>query len=193
MAYAIPLGDLQGPDDPGESPVALSDVVTGAIPIQLDVLYRITPAVSLGAYFSYAFTQTRLEIEGTVICEEPGVDCSGSQMRFGIQGVYAFQAGGSRPWVGAMIGYEMLSVTASLEGFGDLDASVQGWEWFTLQGGVDWKLGESFVLGPFVAFGFGQYTDRELEVPGEPAVAESIPEKAVHEWLWLGVRGRFDL
>jgi hypothetical protein len=32
-----------------------------------------------------------------------------------------------------------------------------------------------------------------FEVPGEPAVDESIPEKTIHEWLSLGVRGRFDL
>lgn len=194
VAYALPFGDVQGPDAPGQSSVALGDVVTGAVPIQLDVLYRVTPQLSLGAYFSYAFAMVKFDVPGIpVTCDTAGVDCSGSQMRFGIQGTYAFQAAGFEPWVGAMIGYEILSANLSLSGVGEADATVEGWEWFTLQGGADWKLGKSFVLGPFVAFGFGQYSNRKFEAPGEPATDQSIPEKATHEWLSLGVRGRFDL
>jgi len=194
VAYAMPFGDLQGPDTPGDPSTSLGDVVSSAIPIQVDALYRVSPQFSVGAYFSYAFAQAKFEIPGIpVTCDTSGVDCSGSQMRFGIQGAYAFKAGGFEPWVGAMIGYEILDVTLSLSGVGDVDASVKGFEWFTLQGGADWNLSKTFVLGPFVAFGFGQYTDRRFEVPGDPAVDESIPEKAFHEWLSLGVRGRFDL
>ena len=41
---------------------------------------------------------------------------------------------------------------------------------------------------PFVAFSLGQYSS--VSVNG---TSSDITDKALHEWLFLGVRGQFDL
>lgn len=64
-------------------------------------------------------------------------------------------------------------------------------------GGVDFRLDRVFGLGPFVDFSLGEYTGY-LFSPGEYSSDEppdrsyqDIPEKALHEWLMLGIRGVF--
>jgi len=69
----------------------------------------------------------------------------------------------------------------------ELELSLSGFEFLNLQGGLDWKIGGKFSLGPFAMLSIGQYSNAEID--GD----EAEIDEAVHQWFQLGVRGRFDL
>ncbi|HSN90019.1 MAG TPA: hypothetical protein VLS93_02225 [Anaeromyxobacteraceae bacterium] len=104
VAYAVPFGDVQGPEAASSAP-ALEDVARIAVPIQVDALYRIGPRLSLGLYVSYAVVRSDFSPEGTGVgCGQGGADCSASQIRVGFQAAFALRLGLLEPWAGAMIG-----------------------------------------------------------------------------------------
>jgi hypothetical protein len=53
--------------------------------------------------------------------------------------------------------------------------------------GLDFRLSRTFGIGPVVDFSFGQYRTLSVEVNGETTEA-AIQNKALHEWLLIGVR-----
>lgn len=54
-------------------------------------------------------------------------------------------------------------------------------------GGVDFRLSKDFGIGPFVDFSLAEYTHIKVTAPGLNQSA-SVSNKAVHEWLALGIR-----
>ena len=94
------------------------------------------------------------------------------------------------PWAGLGVTYEVLSAnlndssgsnTASVSASGvDLDLSV----------GVDfnfWRL----QIGPVATFRVGRYTTIDESVNGVDVNSADIGSTDWHEWLLLGVRGRY--
>jgi hypothetical protein len=144
----------------------------------------------VGAYFQYGFG-----ISGDS-CNE----CSVHNMRLGGQVHYHFMPWEAvDPWIGAGIGYEWLSVSAS-QSFTfagvtqsiEASSTVHGFEFVNLQGGVDFlpSEGTTFGLGPFVALSIAKYSNGSAEVNGEKTSGD-VQNASVHEWLTLGVRGTF--
>ncbi len=172
--YAIPLGDADGS-------AAMSDVVSGQIPLHLDVDYRWNQ-VSAGLYFAYGFG----DVAGATkdLCSAAGASCSSSTLHIGGQVQWRFEpqptAGVVGPWLGIGLGYD--AVTLKLD---STDLTMSGTE-FIFQGGHDWQMGPSGSLGLFASLSFGQYSD----ISGG-GVSGTLADKKVHEWLTLGVRGSF--
>jgi hypothetical protein len=161
---------------------AMSDAYSGALPIQLDVGYKVIPELLVGGYLSYgpAFVASDA-------CPN-GVDCSASQFRVGLQGQYHLSPAGSiDPWLGLGIGWENLATSSTALGV-TTDSSVSGYEFLNLQGGADFKLTDAVKLGPFVNFSLGQYSTAPA---GD--VSADIPNTAMHQWLTIGVKGNYDL
>ncbi len=158
----------------------MSDYVGSQVPFQVDAMYRINPQLALGGYFSYGFAQP--SGVGKDVCDSPGASCSISNLRVGVQGIYAFTQASPKfvPWAGVGIGYEASSFDS---GFGGGASDTTGWEYVNLQGGLNFKLSPLFGLGPYVMYSIGQYGNIE---------GTSIPEKGMHEWLSFGVMGKFD-
>jgi hypothetical protein len=122
-----------------------------------------------------------------------GADCSASDLRFGVQGQYHLSPVETLdPWFGLGIGYESASMTAKAGGQ-EAKTSYSGLEFLNLQAGLDYKLSPAFGVGPFLSFSLGQYSSYDVTVPGMGKLSGSIPEKAMHEWLTIGVRGAFTL
>jgi hypothetical protein len=173
--YAIAMGDAGGT-------LKMTDMVSGQIPLQLDIGYRIQDtALTVGGYVSYGFGA--LASTAKTQCDLDGASCSASALRLGAQLLYSFadpkQQG--EPWVGVGLGYDKLTLKES----GFADTSLSGFEFLILQGGYDWKFGTG-SLGAFASFSLAQYSD--IEVAG---LSGTIPDKKVHEWLTLGIRGAF--
>jgi hypothetical protein len=174
LGYGFTAGEVEADAD-------ASDFIKAMIPIQVDLNYKLNKNLALGVYFSYAF--------GTVgdlaqdFCDAiPDSDCSASGMRFGIQALYDFSPGASfNPWVGLGTGWE--SATFSIVGE---DITYSGWEWATLQAGADWTLSKGFGLGPFLSWGFGQYSSYE-----DPDGSVDVTDKGTHQLIQIGVRGLF--
>jgi hypothetical protein len=195
--YGIPLGQADEDDD-------LSDGITGMIPLQLDVGYRVTPAFSLGGYAMYGFGIAGDDISEA--CDDlddlPGVSasCSTRDVRLGMQAQYHFSPRQDLdPWLGAGFGYEWLTMGFEASGGGEeFDVSVtgKGFEFINLQGGVDFTLAPGFALGPFLSFSVAQYSSTSSSCSGSAcgdgdSDDGDIEEKALHHWLQLGIRGTF--
>jgi hypothetical protein len=178
LGYA-PAGGNVGGD------VAMEDLtVKSQIPIQLDAMYRVSPQVAVGAYFSYGVGQVDYPL-----CSVSGVECSGSDLRLGLQATYTFVTPGSQfaPWLGAGIGWEQASDTIEAGGTKS-ETSYSGIEFLNLQLGGDFQVNEKFAVGPYAMISFGSYSSAE-----EDGVSYDITNSSMHEWYGFGIRGKFDL
>ena len=176
LGFAPAAGDA-AKDEP------LKDVISSQIPIQLDAMYKITPDLSAGLYFSYGIVQ--LSSDEKDACDAFGVSCSASNTRLGIQAAYAFNQVSPQfvPWAGVGLGYEWLTEKIALGGV-SASQTATGFEFLNLQVGGDYKVNPKFAVGPYAQLSIGQYSEVE---------SESITDKGVHEWFGFGVRGKFDL
>ncbi len=179
LGYGLPLGDVAKDEK-------LSNLYSGEIPVELEASYRFTHAISAGVYAGYGLgLVSSKEVNGEKASD--AIDSIGT-FRFGVQGEYEFaKVGPALPFAALRAGY----VTESI-GFKDGGtAKASGWEYLTVIGGADFEVARSFAVGPFVSFSLGQYTTEKA--PG--GASESIPsgERAMHEWLTVGVRGAFEL
>lgn len=179
LGYMLPMGDLM-------KDVAMSDGISGAVPIWLDLGYMVTRNIMVGAYGQYAFAFLKN-------CQA-GADCSASGYRLGIQGQYHVSPTEKiNPWVGVGLGYENISVSRSMAGQ-ETKGSYSGMEYVNLQAGADFKVSPTVGIGPFLSFSLGQYGSATIESGGS-SVSDDIPSDltAMHEWLTFGVRGAFNL
>jgi len=176
VGYAPAMGDADGS-------VSMSDYVKSQIPLQLDLMYRVTPEVAVGGYLSYGFGQ--LPSDQADACDAAGLDCSATNLRLGVQATYAFTKVSPQfvPWLGAGLGLEWASQEVSFGG-GSATQDVTGFEFLNLQVGGDYKVSDQFSVGPYFMMSLGQYSSVE---------GNDIPEKGMHEWLNFGLRGKFDL
>lgn len=177
LGYGIPMGDAVKDGK-------LSDGISGMVPIWIDAGYMVTPNIMVGLYGQYgiAFYKPKCPT---------GASCSASDIRFGIQGQYHIMPAKSMdPWVGLGIGYEMTKFGLSASGV-DVSSSYNGFEFANLQGGLDFKAGPVMV-GPFLSFSLGQYSSYSNKAPAPIGNSSgSIPDKAMHEWFTIGVKGTF--
>jgi hypothetical protein len=185
----------------GES-AKMSDTLKAQIPVQLDASYKLTPEVAAGVYFSYGVGQLNDKI-----CSDFGITCdkSGSDLRFGAQGIYSFsQVGGPfLPWAGLSLGWEQGSAEYKFTSDppfappGTLNGdkakfTLSGWE-VGLQVGGDYKLNEQFSVGPYLTYSFGQYTSRSVSLPAAAGNPPIDLGSTSHSWLGIGVMGKLNL
>lgn len=187
LGYAVGMGEAWENADQ-------SDWIDGQIPLQLEVLFRATPELALGPYFSYGWGSAGDD----EFCDAVGLDCDASVTRLGVEAIYTFRnAGQFKPWIGAGFGYEWASLKVS--DFGDTYRfKVRGWEFLNLQAGADFRVAPRFRMGPFVQLSLSQYsryTEKGVipETGEYVSYSDEIPDKGIHQWLQLGVRGSFDL
>jgi hypothetical protein len=188
--YALPMGSvakdasLDGVND-------LSKYVGGMAPLWLDVGYRITPNWYVGGYFQFALLSTSGDIckraAGNSACSS-----SGNDIRFGGMGRYTFRPQAKfAPWIGVSTGYEItsLSVTAGTQ---TADTTVKGFEFIGLHVGGDVRVGRDFTVGPVVNASFGQYTSSSRS-NAQGSASTDFNNTALHQWVFLGVKGQYDL
>lgn len=174
LGYMLPMGEFAKGSK-------MSDGVSGGIPVWLDLGYMVTPNIMVGLYAQYAYLMVK-------DCPS-GADCSASDIRVGLQGQYHLSPGESmNPWFGLGIGYEMINTKAEAGGV-SVEGNYKGLEFANLQAGADFKVGDSLAVGPFLSFSIGQYSSGEVTVPGAGTVEGDITDKAMHQWLTIGVKG----
>jgi hypothetical protein len=199
VGYGIPLGKVD--DDDNDD---LADGIQGMIPLQLDLGYRVTPALSLGGYFMYGvgFLGDDISDSCDALEDLPGVSasCSVSDLRLGLQVHYHFAPRTKLdPWLGVGVGYEWLTFGMDLDAAGaetEASSTGKGFEFINIQGGLDFELASGLALGPFLSFSLGQYSSYSTSCSGSGCEAvdsgsNDIDDKALHQWLLLGVRGTF--
>ena len=187
----------------------LGDVVSGQVPIQLDLGALLHSGLFIGAFVHYGFGVLGSTTEAACNDAEsvaPGtqVDCSASTIRAGVALEYHFGAGKQRkavdPWLGAGIGYEYLhwDATVTTAGTsGTITQSASGFEYFSGQLGVDLALADWFALGPYLTFAVCSYGSVAVDCDGSCGGVFSgesdIENTSVHTWTFIGARARFQI
>jgi len=172
LGYGLPMGE-------SAKGAKMSDGISGMIPIWLDLGYMVTPNIMVGLYAQYGLVMVKN-------CPD-GADCSGSDIRVGLQGQYHLSPAESMdPWFGLGVGYEMASTKVSAGG-AETTGTLSGLEFANIQAGADFKAGP-LAVGPFLSFSLGQYSKAKVETPAGSADGD-ITDKAMHQWLVIGVKG----
>jgi len=182
VGYGLPMGNVSGSQP-------LSDLYSGALPLQVDVGWRFTPNLYLGAFFQYSFAF--ISSKQSAACTVNGwTSCTGSNIQFGADFVYTFLPYATfAPYVGLGLGWEIagLSYSGSNQ---SISESVSGFQFARILVGGDFRVGSAFRVGPFVNFSLGQFSS--LSSPNSSANG-TITNKALHSWLQFGIKGTVDL
>jgi hypothetical protein len=193
--YAVPFGDVYGAAN-GASSLSLGDQTNGVLPIWIDAGYRFSPNIFLGAFFQYGFAFINTSKAFFNGCSGNGVSCSGSDVMVGVDLHYHLLPEQTiDPWGGIGVGYEIGSLSQSPQGGASSGASYNGFQFFNLQAGADWRgITPNLGIGPFVMFSLGQYSNCSYSgalasFPGNC----TIQNGSLHEWLTFGVRGAYDI
>lgn len=189
LGVGFPLGH-EGMVAGGTSNDKLSDDIKAIIPIALDAGYRFNPNVYAGLLLQYGFGIVNANSSNS--CGDPGVSCSGSDLRLGVDLHFHFAPGQSfDPWLGVGAGYEWLFLDVTAGG-SEANLTATGFEFGNVQLGGDIPIAPNFAIGPFVSLSFGQYGNVSVS-GGGTSMDMPITGKSFHEWLELGVRGVYDI
>ncbi len=180
VSAAFPMGSVLS--DPGTGSLLIDELVAVSIPLQLDVGMTIHRRWFVGAYVQYAWNV--LQIGECKV----GQSCSMTGLRLGLQATYAFRDNGG-PWVGLGTGWEWMFTSFSGPTF-STRLDVAGWEYANFQGGWDVEVSRRWMVGPWVSGSVGEFSSASRK-GGQTDAA--IPNKAIHGWLQIGVKGSFSL
>ena len=202
--YALPFGKVSRD---GSRDLESRDFATGMVPLWFDFGMRAGPRVFLGTYLQYGVGVLSDEmisfcdaVDRSRVPEGGGASCNVHDLRLGAQVHYHFGGLGASldPWVGAGFGYEWASAGVFVHEPGthaDIAATLQGFEFFNLQAGLDVSATDIMAVGPFVALTFGSYERVSRSCYGELCTdddtSESLAEMALHYWLFFGLRAEF--
>lgn len=174
----------------------VGDLVGYRVPIWIDVGYRASAGVHVGAY-------GQIGLGGGGDCAG---SCNASDIRLGAQVLFHTAPGSSADvWLGIGAGWEWLSTyqlvtdSATLERNPDFVAtsSVRVGETLagpelTIQLGLDLDVEPGLSLGPFAVASVGQYLSDGFECRGVACPTDGDLEGgAFHGWLGVGLRGSY--
>ncbi|AGC47337.1 hypothetical protein MYSTI_06064 [Myxococcus stipitatus DSM 14675] len=188
--------------------VKLADAANGAVPVLVELGYRVTPNWFVGAYGSYSYIITK---ESPLTCPS-GWDCSASQLRFGPHIQYHFSPEASfDPFVGVGFGMVILSNKNSgtilvptpqgdVSGKLELDSQTRGPEFVNVTVGGKWRLGHSLSFGPYLTGTYASYTARSgtttTTLPAPlPSGTTPLPyaDDGPYGLIMLGVRASWNI
>ena len=185
--YSLPMGNVWG-TSPWNPAIAMTDVWTGAVPLELAARYRFNPNVSAGVYFQY----------GPALLKSPGPDgiggTWGADVRVGLELVYAFLPDRTaNPWFSIGTGWEWTSYSGNKGGVAAA-VSTNGWEYLNVQAGLDVNVSNAFAIGPYVGILGGTYSS--IGASGASTGFGGAIEpyaRAFHAWLQLGLKATVNL
>ena len=182
VSLAFPMGSVLS--DPGTGALLIDEMVAVSIPIQVDVGLTLHRRWFVGAYVQYAWDV--LQIEQCKV----GESCSVTGLRLGLQATYAFRDHGG-PWAGLGTGWEWMFTRYSSADF-TTRLDVGGWEYAIFQVGWDVEVSPGWMVGPWASGSVGEFS-RATRSTGGATQEIAIPNRAVHGWLQIGVKGSFSL
>ena len=183
VGYGAPFGAAAATDDGAAN---LDRAVTGTVPVELSFGYRFTPRFHASLAVQYAAGLSRRG-PAAACPDDPAVPCHVHHVRgaIGIE-VHILPAFIADPWLGLGMGYEYLRVGAGAPEQGN---EFQGIEYANLHAGVDFRLVRGLRLGPFFTATIGRF-DLVQPIPTD-LTWSPITNKALHEWLYFGVRVKY--
>jgi hypothetical protein len=193
VGYGLPGGKV-GATAPGDNSSDLSDGFKGLVPLTLELGYRVMPHLSLGATLQYGFGIINKD-------KSDGCDCTGRDISFGAN-VYLHAAPFTAfdPWLGVGVGYERLGFSGTQNlgdgGSANFDGSLSGIQFLNLQVGGDFAASPMVSVGPYLGLSLGKYDSisQTTSFNGQnQTMSADIQQTAVHHWVTIGLRCRFNL
>lgn len=160
---------------------ALSSVMYGALPVQIDLGGRFPPHLYVGAEAQLGFALMR-----------DCTSCSGEDARISLLVAWYFDRDASHlaPWLGLSGGYEVLTLHQSADRR-SVDTSMRGFELLGVEAGVDQVAptpAGAWRWGPFLRGSLARFD--AVAIDGDAMTNDGA---LVHAWIMLGLRGGFDL
>lgn len=184
VGYAIPLGAAihSGSDS------SFSQLTAGAVPIGVDLSYRVEPMLSVGVYGQYGFGFVSNDTQE--LCDDLDLRCSVNDVRAGVQAAYIASFPGIDTWAALTLGVERFSTSS--EGSNSGGSVLMTLPDFGAKGGVNFEVAPAFAIGPFVALSMGRFSYASVHNSGQSAhIHIQSDERRFHQWLTLGLRGVF--
>jgi len=181
VSIAFPMGSVSS--DPETGPLLIDELVTLSIPLQLDAGVTLSGRWFVGAYVQYGWNV--LQVGQCKV----GESCSLTGLRVGVQALFSLHDQGDTPWAGIGTGYEWLFTRYSRTGV-TTTLDVSGWEFVNLQAGYDVVVSPGWKVGPWISGSVGEFSRATLKYDGR-TTDQNIPNKAVHGWFQMGVKGSF--
>jgi len=189
VGYGLPTGDMVALGGVNNDYVgAMSQVWSGAVPVEVAGRYRFSPKLSVGVYFQYAPA-----LMAAWSCST-GLTCSGYDMRAGVEAVYGFLPDRFlNPWVSVGTGWEWTNLHVT-DNILTNTVNFSGWEYFNVQAGLDFQLSKTFAIGPYVGYFGGSYTSLSADISGTTESGTIASEfRAFHGWIQFGAKGTVNL
>jgi len=178
LELGVATGYTQGFGPTGGGMQHVEDLSRAGGAVEVDAMYRIIPAVAVGAYgtFSTYSTGDRLADNTDVLGATAGIQAA----------VHARPDRSIDPWVSLGTGWRgmWLSPDAGKK------TSLQGFELARLQLGLDYRINENVSISPVVSGSLDMYVSQDS--PMTTSYAE-IQDKKVNFIGFAGVAGHFDL
>lgn len=175
--------------------VDIKDAISGQISLQLDLGYRVMPALFVGVYLAGGPA-----LKSGVLKDNCDSDlrfsCQAVQMSAGVQAQYRLRPNTMvDPWVGAGVGIERLVRTRDWDASGSEWTATLAVPQLLLQLGVDFYGDESdAVFGPFLSWSMASYGSESSDCRGSICTAakqtdDTIDKTAPHYFVNFGLRG----
>jgi len=178
LEIGVGLGYTQGTGDIAAGSPSVHDLSGAGGNVELQLGYRLTPRLTLGAYGTYA-QYARGDTLST-----------GTDVRGGTAGIFAdwqFQPDRSvAPWVGLGSAWRGLWLAPDV----GPNTSMQGWEIARLQAGIDYRASPEVAIGPVVGASVNTFFTQNT--PGT-AGYENIGSPRANFYFTAGLAGRFDV
>ena len=183
VSAALPMGSVLS--DPATGTLLIDELVALSIPLQLDAGVTLSGRWFVGAYVQYGWSV--LQIGQCKV----GETCQLTGLRVGVQALYSLHEEGDTPWFGLGTGWEWMFTRYSSNAF-TTTLDVAGWEFVNFQAGYDVQVAPAWKVGPWISGSVGEFSRASMGRDGH-SQDSNIPNKALHGWLQLGVKGTFGL
>jgi len=178
LELGVAAGYSQGGGNLGGGMRKLEDIAGPGGAVELDVGYRLTPNLSLGAYGTFAKYATGDYVDDSN-------DVFGATA--GIQAALHFRPARSvDPWVSLATGWKGLWIDPSA----GKATSLQGLELARVQLGVDYRISKDVAIAPVIGGSVGMFVSQDSAMTNDYT---EISDKEVNFTGFAGVAGRFDV
>jgi hypothetical protein len=183
LNYGVPLGNIAQND-------SLSDTAGGLYHVEGAADFLLSPQLIVGVHAGVG--DASLGNKMSQGCSADGVSCSVLDFDVGVHAEYLFLpvTAPMTPWAGVGLTYEVLSANVNdSSGSNAASVSASGVD-LDLSAGLDFNF-PRFQIGPVATFRVGRYTTTDETANGVDLGSSDIGSTDWHEWLLLGVRGRY--
>ena len=181
LNYGLPSGDLAK----GQS---LKSLASGLYRVEGDVDFLVAPRLAVGLHAGVGIATLGDQL--ATGCNAGGGSCSAVDFDLGAQAEFMFLSASApvSPWVGLGASFEALSLS-NTNGSNTGSFTANGVD-LDLSAGFDVNV-KRLSIGPFVTYRIGRYTAVNEKVNDAEVNSADIGQTEWHEWLMLGIRGRY--